>query len=129
MRKIVHDIKSQIEATDDVQESEELKELELNVLRYVSGGCIHHVGKHMKLSVERKLLRKLHHAEVYYRAQWIFNSLRQPEGFITENSDEPEMLLEIIRRQGYKRCLTFISDDVLKFFKMLYLKLKCTQTF
>ena len=64
----------------------------------VSGACIHHVSKHMKLSVERKLLGKLHHAKVYYRAQRFLNSLCQPEGFITENSDEPEMLLEIIRR-------------------------------
>ena len=53
----------------DVPEPQELNDIELNVLRYVSGACIHHVSKHMKLSVERKLLGKLRHAKVYYRAQ------------------------------------------------------------
>ena len=46
-----------------------------------------------------------------------------------EKSAQPESLMEIIRRQGYKRCLTIISDDIFDFFKLLYVKLKSSQTF
>ena len=59
LRKIVHDMKSQNETTEDVRQHEELNDIELNVLGYISGACIHHVSKHMKLSVERKLLGKI----------------------------------------------------------------------
>ena len=97
LRKIVHNMKSQNEGTEDVPQPQELNDIELNVLRYVSGACIHHISKHMKLSVKRKLLGNLHHAKVYYRAQRFLNSLHQPEGCIIQNSDEPETLLEIIR--------------------------------
>ena len=45
-----------------------------------------------------------------------------------DNIAHPETLLEIVRRQGYKRCLTVISDDVFEFFKLFYVKLKCVQT-
>ena len=60
--KIVHDMKSQNKVTEDVPQHEQLNDIKLNVLRYFSGACIHHISKHMKLSVERKLLGKLHHA-------------------------------------------------------------------
>ena len=83
----------------------------------------------MSLSVERKLLGDLHKAKFLCRTHKFLNSLRQPEAFMLENGAQPETLLEIIRRQGYKRCLTIISDDVFQLFKLLYCKLKCAQTF
>ena len=83
----------------------------------------------MRLSVERKLLGGLHKAKVLYITHKFLNSLWQPEAFMLENSAQPETLFEIIRRQGYKRYLTIISDDVFQFFKLLYGKLKCAQTF
>ena len=105
-----------------------LDDVELNVLRYVSGACIHNVTKDMRLSVERKLLGNLHKAKVLYRTHKFLNSLWKPEAFMLDNSAHPETLMEIVRRQGYKRCLTIISDDVFHFFKLLYVKLKCVQT-
>ena len=110
-------------------EARNLDDVELNVLRYVSGACIHNVTKDMRLSAERKLLGDLHKAKVLYRTHKFLNSLWQPEAFMLENSAQPELLLEIIRRQGYKRCLTIISYDVFQFFKLLCGKLKCAQTF
>ena len=83
----------------------------------------------MWLSVERKLLGDLHKAKGLCRMHKFMTSLQQPEAFMLENSAQPETLSEIIRRQAYKRCLTIISDDVFQFFKLLYVKLKCAQTF
>ena len=74
------------------------------------------------------MLGDIHKSKVLLTADRFLKSLCQPEGFLLHHTSEPETLMEIIKRQGNKQALTFVSDDAFTFFKKLYKVIKSVQT-
>ena len=127
--RIVKDYKHSMEKNWEKQCVFIFEERELSVLRYIGGACMYHIAKDLKQSVERKIIGKFHEAKVLEHLHRFINFMIEPEGYITTHTSDPSSLMEVIRRQGNQKCLTFISDYLFHFFKILFSKVKCVQTF
>ena len=75
------------------------------------------------------MINKIHRARIEYKCYQLMQSLRIPEGFALEYTDDPASLKEILRRQHNSRSLTIVSDQAFMFFKYMYCKMKSIQTF
>ena len=126
---VIADRKSQFESTNLNCECTEMSQVEINVLRFVSGACFYNVSSKLRASVENKMISNMYEARINFRCHKFMQFLRVPEAFSTAHSSDPESLKEIIRRQGYQKGLTFVSDEAFAFFKLLYCKIKSLQTF
>ena len=81
---IIRDKKYDLEKRNNITVNYELSQVEVNVLRFVSGACIHHVNSKLKSSVESKMFSsKIYEAKINYRCHKFVNFLRVPEAFIT----------------------------------------------
>ena len=127
--RIMKDYRQNMETSLQKQSDFIFEERELSILRYIAGACMHHIAKDLKQSIKWKIVGKFHEAKVLECLHRFKNFMREPEGYITTHTCEPSSLMEIIRRQKCQKCLTFISDDLFHFFKILYSKVKCVQTF
>ena len=91
--------------------------------------------ENMALSRSARYATAVENQESYEEAVYItqlWNSLREDEQFIFQNSAEPESLLDVTRKQYVNRGLTNISDEMFSFFINLSdqcLKLLSDETF
>ena len=98
-------------------------------LKYVSGTTIHKVTKDLCESAKSNMINQIHKARIEYKCYQLMQSLRIPEGFALEYTDDLASLKEILRRQHNSRGLTIVSDQAFMFFKYMYCKMKSIQTF
>ena len=75
------------------------------------------------------MINKMHKARIEYKCYQLLQSLRIPEGFALEYTDDPASMSEILRRQHSSREITIVSDQAFLFFKNLYCRFKSMQTF
>ena len=85
---------------------------ELNTLRYVSGACIHHLNKRLQNNIDIDLMGNLYKARKKYRCSQLLSYLCNTQVDLEKMSQNPETLIETIRRQGNKQGLKFVTDEV-----------------
>lgn len=96
-------------------------------VRYIAGAALNTVANKLKCSVNNKMLHQFEDARAGFRAVQILNTLRVPQSVIVKDSQEPESLMQIIRRQGSSQGLTHISDTCFQFFCELFVEMDFLQ--
>ena len=66
-------------------------------MRYVAGATIHKVTKDLQHSACENMINNIHRAKIEYRCFQLLQSLRIPEGFAIESTDDHASLMEILR--------------------------------
>ena len=67
------------------------------VLCFVSGATIHKITKDLKESAQRHMISNVQISRIEYKCYQLLQSLRIPEGYAIQYSDDPTSLMEIIR--------------------------------
>ena len=99
------------------------------VLHYVSGATVKHVHKKFQKSATDSMFSNCHKGHIEYKCCRLLQNLRLPQGYAIEHTDDPNSLLEILRRQDHRKGLTIVLDDTFNFFTLLYLRLLKIQNF
>ena len=93
-----------------------------STLRYVAGTAIQSVCRRFRNNMSKTKNHSIK-KEVDYYSLRILNCLRSPQGTVEEQTEHPESVMSVIRKQGRKQSLTHVSDNVLKFFELMYIKM------
>ena len=112
------------ELISEIMQSRQIDDIEINddlrgTLRYISGATIHSVCKDLKYSQEREVHFSIK-TKIKYCSYKIMQSLRISEEALIKQSQDAHSVAVVCARQGAKRALTHVGDDVLNFFIMVY---------
>ena len=132
LNKIVRTARDELQMQNESECDNVNLEMELseqNTLRYISGACIHVIRQKLKPDVRSHMVSKMDLAKVDFRCLQLLQMLQLPGGFSFPTVLQPETLQEIARKQYSGRHLTIVSDETFNFFKLMYCKMKCVQTY
>ena len=89
------------------------------VLRYVAGATLHHLCKGLKRALDRNV-SNVYKSKLKYETLKLLTSLRISHSVLSESAKDDPTVREVMRQEGNKQYLTYVSDEMVDFFEVLY---------